>query len=326
MSGTQDAVRLREALTIVLKESAGLLLPPIEDSVLVARLRAACTSFRDRPRLTPYELLSFAQGERFEPAFRNLVVEIFSDKKTAFFRNKETFAYLGDNLLSLKTKKTATIWCAACSTGQEALSLGITWRKRMADSAQEETGTRLAVYASDLSARAIKTARTGHYNNFDVQHGLNVHDLLGFFDEQQGGGFWKAKDTLLAHTTFFQHNLLRSPPSFLPRRLDAILLPHTLQNFDASIAERVIVRLVSLLAPEGWLVLAPSEAEQYGERLFSQPVENFSDRAPPKGMLSRRAFVYPDRDALAALQRSREGTQDMSRQTSSPREPWMQTS
>ncbi len=320
MADTHDAARLREALTIVLKEGAGLLPPPLEDAVLIARLRAACASFHDRPRLSPQELLSFAQGERFEPAFRNLLLETFSDKNTAFFRDKEMLAYIGDNLLKHNAKKTVTIWCAACSTGQEALSLVMTWYKQqqrehtlgepalgepaLGEHRLGDTESRLVVYASDMSARVIETARTGRYNNFDVQHGLNVHDLLGFFDEQQGGGFWKAKDALLSHITFFQHNLLRTPPSFLPRRWDAILLPHTLQNFDAAIAERVLVRLVSLLAPEGWLVLAPQEAEKYGERFFSQPSGDVAARpSPPKGMLSRRAFAYPDRsDEGMALQ------------------------
>ncbi len=302
MSGTHDAARLREALTIVLKESAGLLLPPLEDDVLVARLCALCASFRDRPRLTPQEMLAFAQGERFDPVFRNVLLETFSDRHTAFNRDKLMFSYIAENLPVDNTKRPLKIWCAACSTGQEALSLVMAWHKRLqGEPAITEAGTRFVVYASDLSARAVEMARKGRYNNFDVQHGLNVHDLLGFFDEQQGGGFWKAKDALLAHTNFFQHNLLRTPPSLLPRRLDAILLPHTLQNFDATVAERVLVRLVSLLAPEGWLVLAPSEAEKYGGRLFLPPSRGIEEhpsklRELPQGIFSRSTFVYPDRD------------------------------
>ncbi len=299
MSDTRDAARLREALTIVLKESAGLTPPPLEDSVLVARLHAACASFRDRPRLTPQELLSLAQGDRFEPVFRDLLLETFSDKDTAFNRDKQMFSYIAENLLIPKpnAKRPLKIWCAACSTGQEALSLVMAWHKRLqGEPALAEAGTRFVVYASDMSARAVEMARKGRYNNFDVQHGLNVHDLLEFFDEQQGGGFWKAKDTLLAPINFFQHNLLNSPPSLLPRRLDAILLPHTLHNFDDTIAERVLVRLVSLLAPEGWLVLAPFEAEKYGRRLFLQPSGRLEESSSlPQGMFSRSTFAYPDR-------------------------------
>ena len=301
MSDTHDAARLREALTIVLKESAGLKPPPLEDNVLVARLRAACASFRDRPSLTPQELLSLAQGDRFEPVFRELLLETFSDKDTAFNRCKQTFSYIAENLSipnpKANAKRSLKIWCAACSTGQEALSLVMAWHKRLQDEpALADAGTRFVVYASDRSARAIETARKGRYNNFDVQHGLSVHDLLEFFDEQQGGGFWKAKDALLAPTNFFQHNLLNSPPSLLPRRLDAILLPHTLQNFDDTVAERILVRLVSLLAPEGWLVLAPFEAEKYGRRLFLQPSEKLeASSSLPQGMFSRSTFAYPDR-------------------------------
>ena len=347
MSGTQDAARLREALAIVLKEGAGLILPPLDDSVLIARLNAVCTRFHDRPRLTPQELLSSAQGERFEPVFRDLLVETFSDRKTAFFRDKQTFAYIGDNLFADSTKKTVTIWCAACSIGQEALSLAMTWRKRFSaqnaeqnaaennaaeNNDSEEAGRQLKVYASDLSARAIETARRGRYNNFDVQHGLKVYDLLNFFEEQQGGGFWKAKDALLSHTIFFQHNLLRSPPSFLPRRLDVIFLPHTLQNIDDAVAERILVRLTSLLAPDGWLVLAPSEAnrlsDRFGDKFFSPSLEARSKL--PQGMFSRRAFAHPDRgeegqdsssqDSSQQDSSSQDSSQDSSSQDSSS---WM---
>ena len=300
MSGTQDAARLREALANVLKEGAGLTLPPLNDSVLVARLRAACAGFagvHDRPSLSVQEMLAAAEGERFDPTCRNLLLETFSEKDTAFFRDKQRFARITDALFARNTKKTITIWCAACSTGQEALSLAIAWHKRLQkDAAIEETGRRLVVYASDLSARAVKQARVGRYNNFDVQHGLNVHDLLGFFDEQQGGGFWKAKDFLLSHTTFFQHNLLHSPPSFLPRRLDAVFVPYTLKNFHALCVERVLARMVALLAPDGWLVLAPCEAEHDASKLFAQRSSVFSSGfSLPTGVFSRRAFLLPDR-------------------------------
>ena len=317
MSGTKDETRLREALAIVLKESAGLFPPPLEDSVLVARLSAVCARFCERTHLTPHELLSSAQGDRFDPVFRNLLLENFSDKSTAFFRNKEMFSYISENLQRNNAQKKVTIWCAACSTGQEAFSLAIAWRRRLLrESALEEEGTRLVVYASDLSARAVETAQAGRYNNFDVQHGLNVHDLLDFFDEQSGGGFWKAKDALLSQTIFFQHNLLHSPPSFLPRRLDAILLPNTLQNFHDSIAERILVRLAALLAPEGWLVLAPHEADRYGRLLISQRPQNSFEHSPlPKGFFSRRALTYPDRGEMRAA--SKEEGQDFSRQHSS---------
>ena len=340
MSGTQDAARLREALAIVLKEGAGLILPPLDDSVLIARLNAVCARFYDRPRLTPQELLSSAQGERFEPVFRDLLVETFSDRKTAFFRDKQTFAYIGDNLFADSTKKTVTIWCAACSIGQEALSLAMTWRKRFSaqnaennaaeNNNSEEAGRQLKVYASDLNARAIETARRGRYNNFDAQHGLNVYDLLNFFEEQQGGGFWKAKDALLSHTIFFQHNLLRSPPSFLPRRLDVIFLPHTLQNIDDAVAERILVRLTSLLAPDGWLVLAPSEADRlsdrFGDNFFSPLLEARSNL--PQGMFSRRAFAHPDRGEEGKQDFSSQdsSSQDSSSQDSSSSSSWMAAS
>ena len=307
MLGTHDEARLHEALEVVLKESAGLRLPQLEPSVLVARLHAVCARFHDRPHLTPQELLAFAQGERFEPAFRNLLLETFSVKDTAFFRNKEIFAFLAEELQKKSAHKTQTVWCCASATGQEAFSLVMAWHKRLLqeegeETASEETGaraTRLVVYASDLSARAVETARAGVYNNFDVQHGMSVHNLLHFFEEQPGGGFWKAKDALLSHVTFFQHNLLRSPPSFLPRCLDAILLPHTLHHFHDSVAERILVRLATLLAPDGWLALAPDEADKYGA-LFTGKKPSFGSSLSPQGLLPRAAFACPDRGAARA--------------------------
>ncbi len=292
---------LRQALTSVMKEGAGLRAPPLDDASLWARLLAVCASFRDRPLLTPQELLAHAQGERYNEEFRQAVLEGFLSRNTAFFHGREAFRFLQKKLQqniqtspqstqrdSATSSRSTKVWSAACASGQEPLSLAILWHNLQK---QEDTsGAEFEIYASDLSSRSIEKAKRGLYNNFDAQHGLSVSSLMSYFDQQADGGFWQAKNSLLNSIKFFQHNLLHSPPSFLPRELDWIFVPHTFDRFDANVVERVITRLASLLSSDGWLVLSPCDAEIALRAGFSE-----DDVAREHGLFSRATFSYPDR-------------------------------
>jgi two-component system CheB/CheR fusion protein len=84
---------------------------------------------------------------------------------TNFFRDREAFEALERDVIPelFKDKKPADevrAWVAACSTGEEAYSLAML----MADQAAlSEAPPAFQVFASDIDDRAIDTARAGTY-------------------------------------------------------------------------------------------------------------------------------------------------------------------
>ena len=305
--GEHEEFHLRQTLSAVLKEGAGLCVPPLDDDKLLARLLAVCAGFRNRPLLTPQELLAHAQGERCNEIFRQAVLEGFLSRNAVFFRDLTAFRFLQERLQEkLQDRSTSSnsvantptrpikVWSAACASGQEPLSLSILFHDLQKRS--DISGLDFEIYASDISSRSLEKAKKGLYNNFDAQHGLSIGNLMSYFDEQEGGGFWQAKAFLLSGIKFFQHNLLHSPPSFLPRELDWIFIPHTFDNFDAAVAERVITRLASLLSADGWLVLSPRDAELALRAGFSEDALSCE-----RGLFSRATFSYPDRISAKSL-------------------------
>lgn len=184
------------------------------------------------------------------------VVEALLNNETYFFRDHAYFATLANQVLpELARERAATrrlsIWSAGCSTGQEVLSLAMMFAEQPARWA----GWQIDILGSDISSKAIATARGGCYTQFEIQRGISVAQMLNFFSETSKG--WQANDKVRAMTRFQQHNILDAPPA--PARFDLVLCRNVLLYFDVPTRQRVFDRLAHALAPDGWLMLGAGE-------------------------------------------------------------------
>ena len=184
------------------------------------------------------------------------VVEALLNNETYFFRDHAYFATLSNIVLPELAKKRAntrkiSIWSAGCSTGQEVLSLAMTFCEqpgRWADWTIEILGT-------DVSGKAIEQARTGTYSQFEIQRGISVAQMLNFFAETPRG--WKVADKVLDMTRFEQRNVLDHPPA--PGRFDLVLCRNCLLYFDPDVRRSAFDRLAGGIAPDGFLMLGAGE-------------------------------------------------------------------
>lgn len=184
------------------------------------------------------------------------VVEALLNNETYFFRDHAYFATLANIVLPELAKKRAdsrriSIWSAGCSTGQEVLSLAMTFCEqpgRWADWTIEILGT-------DVSGKAIEQARTGTYSQFEIQRGISVAQMLNFFSETPRG--WKVADKVLDMTRFEQRNILDLPPA--PGRFDLVLCRNCLLYFDPETRRNAFERLGGGIAPDGFLMLGAGE-------------------------------------------------------------------
>lgn len=191
-----------------------------------------------------------------EQKLANDVVEALLNNETYFFRDHAYFATLAHQILpELARERAATrrlsIWSAGCSTGQEVLSLAMMFAEQPARWA----GWQIDILGSDISSKAVATARRGLYTQFEIQRGISVAQMLNFFSETSGG--WQASDKIRGMTRFQQHNVLDPVPA--PARFDLVLCRNVLLYFDVATRQRVFDRLAGSLAPDGWLMLGAGE-------------------------------------------------------------------
>ena len=184
------------------------------------------------------------------------VVEALLNNETYFFRDHAYFSTLANTILPELAKRRAdtrriSIWSAGCSTGQEVLSLAMTFCEqpgRWSDWTIEILGT-------DVSSKAIEQARSGTYSQFEIQRGISVAQMLNFFSETNRG--WKVADRVLEMCRFEQRNLLDFPPA--PGRFDFVLCRNVLLYFDPDTRRRAFERLHGGVAPDGFLMLGAGE-------------------------------------------------------------------
>lgn len=177
--------------------------------------------------------------------------EALATHETFFFRDKTPFD-LFENVIApaLKTARMGRqlkIWCAAASSGQEPYSLGMLL--------DEIPGLSADILATDMSAPVLEKAKAGIYTQFEVQRGLPIQRLVKHFD--QVGDSWRIKPQLRQKVRFEQANLLDDFARF--GKMDVIFCRNVLIYFDADTKKRVLSRLASQTAQDGYLIMGAAE-------------------------------------------------------------------
>lgn len=194
-------------------------------------------------------------GPRREQILR-AVVDAMMINETSFFRDKAPFEeFRRDVMPQLLQARAATrslrIWCAACATGQEAYSLAMLFDEE----ARLFSGWSIEIIATDVSQSAIETARAGRYNQFQVQRGLPVSQLLRYFRREDDT--WTIAEHVKSRVRFERSNVLEADGA--PGRFDAICCRNLMLYFDAEGKKALLKRLRNALAPDGFLLLGSTE-------------------------------------------------------------------
>jgi chemotaxis protein methyltransferase CheR len=221
-----------------------------------------------------------------EPALADAVVEALLNNETYFFRDRLPFdLLLGPALTRLERARAATrklaIWCAGCSTGQEAYSLALSF----AEQKIRWQGWTIDILGTDVSRSAIDQARGGVYSQFEVQRGLPVMQMMRWFEEAPGLT-WRIATELQRAVRFQVHSLVEPPPH--PGRFDIILCRNVLLYFSPAMRRMAFARLAEASAEDGVLVLGA------GETVIGQSDEFISD---PE---CRGLYVRRTREPVAA--------------------------
>ena len=243
----RDFARIRA----LVHERTGIDLRSGKESLVRARLgkpvqESGCRSYAD--------FLATVESDPTGEALTTLI-DALTTNYTFFFREPDHFRFLLERLLThLAPRAGYYIWCAAAATGEEPYTLAM-----LALEAFGSLGSPPCVLATDISTRALSTARRGVYpaERFkDVPAALlHKYWLRG---DGPSAGFYKAKPELARVVEFMPLNL--AAPFTLDAAFPVIFCRNVLFYFDRPTQERVVGQICRYLQPGGHLFLGHSES------------------------------------------------------------------
>lgn len=184
----------------------------------------------------------------------NTFIGIFTINHTAFYREHHHFDILA--AFVKKRQKPISVWCSACSTGEEAYSIAMTLQENVPN---PEIGVQFL--ATDIDAAAVKKARQGVYTLDRIQP-VPAEMLRKYFQKGTGanGGMARVKPQLQNVVSFDVLNLLSVEGWPVGQSVDAIFCRNTMIYFDKNTQAQLLERFAKVLKPGGLLFVGHSES------------------------------------------------------------------
>ncbi len=191
------------------------------------------------------------------PALEEKVVDMMTTNESSFFRDLHPFDALRKVIIPTLieragSRRSLSIWCAACSSGQEPFSIAM----MLKDEFPVFANWHINIIATDLSATMVSRAKSGLFNQIEVNRGLPAHMLVKHFTKT--GGLWRIKDDIQKMVTFRELNLIR-PWTGLPK-CDLVFCRNVLIYFEPATKADILKRVRAVLKPEGFLFLGGAES------------------------------------------------------------------
>jgi chemotaxis protein methyltransferase CheR len=197
---------------------------------------------------------------RRDPLLERSIAEAMTINETSFFRDGRPFELLRAELLpklidSRCYARTLRFWSAACSTGQEAYSLGMLIHEHFPLLA----GWTIRIEGTDICSEVVERAQAGRYHRIEMNRGLPARSVVRYFDHV--GEDWVVKPVIGRMCNFRQANLCSSPLPFsrIDDRFDVIFLRNVMLYFSQETRKTLLAGIHRLLAPDGILFLGSSE-------------------------------------------------------------------
>jgi chemotaxis protein methyltransferase CheR len=210
-------------------------------------------SAQEQARLADHLTLAPEQ----DPVWRDLV-EAMLVHETFFYRHFDQLTVMRREVLPLLRQRQNTpikVWCAGCSTGEEAYTLAFLMR---------DAACLGRILATDLSALSVATAQAGEYRR---KPGLNSFrglpaDAWHYFDAHPTEpDRWTVAPMVRQMVDFTVHNLMT--PLRGGFSADLISCRNTLIYFSEEALRQVEAMLVAAARPGTILLLGPAERLRY---------------------------------------------------------------
>jgi chemotaxis protein methyltransferase CheR len=192
---------------------------------------------------------------RPSPDNTRAIVEALTTNETSWFRDGDPFTALTSTVLpqllaARGPSERLHIWSAACSSGQEAYTIGM-----LLEDALPNASSRVSITATDISREMVERTRAGRFSQLEVNRGLPAAMLVRHF--VRAGNEWEVAPQLRRMVTAAECNLAAPLPRMGP--FDVVYLRNVLIYFDLPTKQAILRRVRDLMRPDGWLFLGAAE-------------------------------------------------------------------
>ena len=178
------------------------------------------------------------------------MIDALTTNFTSFFREPVHFEFLRRSVLpSLDGRVRA--WSAACATGEEPYSIAITALEELGHAAQD----RLRILATDISTRALETARAAVYL---AERCEGTAPPMARYLVRGSGGRVRMRAEVRGLVEFRRLNLIE--PFQHLGAFHLIFCRNVMIYFDRPTRENLVRRLSDCLEPGGWLFTGHAES------------------------------------------------------------------
>jgi chemotaxis protein methyltransferase CheR len=245
-----------KSLRDLIYQRLGINLTQQKRALLAGRLRKI---LHNRGFNTYAEYYDFLVAQKDMDALSELANSI-STNHTFFYREKEHFDYFIKTILPeiisrhrQRNDYDLGIWCAACSSGEEAYMLAMLMAEHFS---RELVGWNAGLLATDISARVLEEAKKGIY----PMEKLSVLPRLyrdKYMQPQPAGG-WQVVASIKNQVTFRRLNLI-TPGFPFHKPFDIIFCRNVMIYFDEPTRQTLIKKFHDWLVPGGYLFIGHSE-------------------------------------------------------------------
>jgi chemotaxis protein methyltransferase CheR len=237
-------------LSALIEERAGLSYKIDDTALLAEKLSARALELGFDSLLDYYYFLRYDPGneQELELLLNSLVVN-----ETFFFRELPQLEFVASHVLAplARAGHRPRVWSAACSTGEEPLTLAMLL---------DEQGVldQVEIVATDISGTALARARSGRHGRRSLRQSTKpalVAKWLEVRDDRVA-----VQPALTAAVRWQRLNLLDEEAVRALGRFECILCRNVLIYFKDATTVRVVTQLSKQLTQEGLLVVGVSES------------------------------------------------------------------
>jgi chemotaxis protein methyltransferase CheR len=210
------------------------------------------------------ELCEFIQTNR-RIDVGHQVVEAMTTNETYFFRDPAQYDAIRNVLLprlmeERRDTRKLRFWSAAASTGQEAYSLAMLLIEAGLG------GWDIQILGTDFSSKVLDRARSGNYQQIEVNRGLPAALLVKYFRRREAE--WQLSESVRKLVNFESIDLRASLRVLGP--FDLIFCRNVMIYFDAETKKKIMKELHGTLFRGGWLLLGGVETAFGFEEAFDR--------------------------------------------------------
>ena len=259
MQQTELTSKQFDDFSVLIANRLGIKMPPTKRTMLQSRLlrRARELGLED---VHAYHTRFFSDPEMQQGELEHLL-NLATTNKTDFFREPDHFEFLAQKALPAWRARSPggpfKIWCAGCSTGEEAYTLAMVLLEQ-----QTRGQFDFSILATDVSTRVLEKAMDATY---DEEHTAPIPAHLQkkylLHGRNATAGLVKIAPEVRNRIRFGHLNFL-SEHYGIRDKFDAIFFRNVMIYFDRDTQRTIVSRMCRLLPVGNWLFTAHAETLQ----------------------------------------------------------------